>query len=204
MSQPKRPRSNTRERILDAALELFVEVGFEGTTISDVERNVGLAAGTGSFYRHFKSKTELLLAVVEREVSTCMAEVEREHAALVLPEDPHEQMVAAATQALRDIRRFERLLRLMMAEGHRVPDLQRAIGTALYQSEGLGDWVDDSSRLVTIAALVGFHMFTLVGGTRAKAAADDDFIRRLVALIPPGRPPGVSEQVARRRRAPRT
>jgi AcrR family transcriptional regulator len=55
------PRTPTRERILDAALDLFIERGVAGTTVSDIERAVGLAAGTGSFYRHYKSKEELVV-----------------------------------------------------------------------------------------------------------------------------------------------
>jgi AcrR family transcriptional regulator len=45
----------TRERILDVALDHFAEHGFAGTSISAIERDVGLAAGTGSFHRHFPS-----------------------------------------------------------------------------------------------------------------------------------------------------
>ena len=75
MPDGRAPASPTRERILDAALDLFVEQGVRGTTISDIERQVGLAAGTGSFYRHFPSKEALLPAAVEREAAQCMAEV---------------------------------------------------------------------------------------------------------------------------------
>ena len=63
--------AGTRERILDAALELFAEEGFQGTTISEVERRVGLTPGTGSFYRHFPSKEALLQAAVDSEVERC-------------------------------------------------------------------------------------------------------------------------------------
>src|SRR5438128_2202472 len=74
-------RSTTRERILDAAMDLFAQDGFTGTTISEVERRVGLAAGTGSLYRHFPSKEALLRAAVEHEVTKCRAEMEEARAA---------------------------------------------------------------------------------------------------------------------------
>src|SRR6478735_6117921 len=61
-----RRRQNTRERILAASLDLFLERGFDGTSISDIERAVGLAAGTGSFYRHFRSKDDVFVAAVQR------------------------------------------------------------------------------------------------------------------------------------------
>src|SRR3954465_4703674 len=69
---PGRRRPSTRERILTASLELFLERGFDGTTISDIERAVGLAAGTGSFYRHFKSKDDVFVAAVQRSATEYM------------------------------------------------------------------------------------------------------------------------------------
>src|SRR5688572_9726745 len=109
-----RNRPNTRELILDAAMELFVEQGFSGTSISEVERRVGLVAGTGSFYRHFSSKEALLRAAVAREVARCMAETEVERASLPTPDDRRERFAVHAKQTLRDLRRFDRLFRLMI------------------------------------------------------------------------------------------
>ena len=63
------PKTPTCERILDAALDLFIERGVAGTTVSDIERAVGLAAGTGSFYRHFGSKNELVVPAFRRGVT---------------------------------------------------------------------------------------------------------------------------------------
>ena len=49
----------TRQRILDAAKQAFVEKGYENTTILDiVEATEGLTRG--AFYHHFKSKAEVL------------------------------------------------------------------------------------------------------------------------------------------------
>ena len=64
---PKR-RPKTRDRILAAAREVFAEVGFSGFTMTEVERRVGLAVGTGSIYRHFRSREALLQAVMETEL----------------------------------------------------------------------------------------------------------------------------------------
>jgi AcrR family transcriptional regulator len=74
-------RPNTRARILEAALALFLARGFDGTTISDIERAVGLAAGTGSFYRHFKSKDDVFVAAVQGSATEYM-----EHFLTVLQE----------------------------------------------------------------------------------------------------------------------
>jgi len=179
------PTSPTRERILDAALDLFVEQGVRGTTISDIERQVGLAAGTGSFYRHFPSKEVLLRAAVEREAAQCMAEVHRDRAAMALPDDPQEAFAARAAQTLRDMRRFDRLLRLLLAERDRVPELRDTIVSALGASEALGPWMDDPVVLVTVAALAGYHQFGLVDGGPFSGVDEAEFIATLASLIAP-------------------
>ncbi|HEY5698362.1 MAG TPA: helix-turn-helix domain-containing protein [Acidimicrobiales bacterium] len=185
MPDGRAPTSPTRERILDAALDLFVEQGVRGTTISDIERQVGLAAGTGSFYRHFPSKEVLLRAAVEREAAQCMAEVHRDRAAMALPDDPQEAFAARAAQTLRDMRRFDRLLRLLLAERDRVPELRDTIVSALGASEALGPWMDDPVVLVTVAALAGYHQFGLVDGGPFSGVDEAEFIATLASLIAP-------------------
>jgi len=56
-----------RQELLDAARDLFVEKGYEQTSVSDVVAKVGVAQGT--FYWYFQSKEEVLLAIM-REVGT--------------------------------------------------------------------------------------------------------------------------------------
>src|SRR4051794_31449470 len=177
-----------REQILDVAMEMFVRDGFAGTSISEVERRVGFKAGTGSFYRHFGSKEELLQAAVDREVDRCMTQIEDEWEALQLPEDPRAAMMAAAKQMLRDIQRFDGLSRLVQAEGDRIPELRQAMTDALEKSQALGPWVDDATRLVGIAALLGFHQFQINRGGALDGVTDDDFIETLVRLLPLGTP----------------
>ena len=55
----------TRQLILDAALKLFLEKGFEQTTVLDIVDNMG-GLTRGAFYHHFKSKEEVLDSVAER------------------------------------------------------------------------------------------------------------------------------------------
>ena len=54
----------TRNRILDAALELFRERGFAQTTMRDVAAAAGVA--TGAAYYYYRSKEELVLAFYVR------------------------------------------------------------------------------------------------------------------------------------------
>lgn len=187
-------RPKTRDRILDVAFELFVQRGFEGTTISEIERKVGLAVGTGSLHYHFRSKQELLLLAVEREIARCMSELEAERATTDWPESPHDQMVLAARLTLGNIRRFDRLFSLLRSEGDRVPGLRQAVTDSLYGSRAMGSWTHEPSRLVAIAALVGYHDFSQLYEGPFQGVSEDDFLDALVGLLPAGRPPGVDEE----------
>lgn len=53
-----------RNEILDAADELFAQKGFDGTSTNDILEKVGIARGT--LYHHFKSKEDIMDALIER------------------------------------------------------------------------------------------------------------------------------------------
>ncbi|WP_193598001.1 TetR/AcrR family transcriptional regulator [Microbacterium sp. YJN-G] len=62
MSTPAtRSRENTRARLLDAAAQVFAEVGLEGATVEAVCERAGFTRG--AFYSNFESKDELFLAL---------------------------------------------------------------------------------------------------------------------------------------------
>jgi AcrR family transcriptional regulator len=54
--------ASTRERLLDAALEVFLDQGYEGARLADVARKAGLT--TGAVYSNFRNKAELLSAAL--------------------------------------------------------------------------------------------------------------------------------------------
>ncbi|MDB5438164.1 MAG: transcriptional regulator, TetR family [Caulobacteraceae bacterium] len=58
-------RERTRARLLDAALELTRERGFERTTVQDIAERAGVT--TGSIYGNFKNRDELFMALAERQ-----------------------------------------------------------------------------------------------------------------------------------------
>jgi AcrR family transcriptional regulator len=57
-------RHPTANRLIAAALELFSTEGVAATPIVRIEEAAGLAPGSGAFYKHFRSKEELLDAAV--------------------------------------------------------------------------------------------------------------------------------------------
>jgi AcrR family transcriptional regulator len=74
---PRKKRANgveSRQRILDAAVEIAGERGYEGTSIAAVSARCGLPAS--SIYWHFADKDDLIAAVIERSFETWLAAVE--------------------------------------------------------------------------------------------------------------------------------
>jgi AcrR family transcriptional regulator len=61
---PRHRFSDTRDRIEQAAIRLFVEKGVAETTVRDIAGAVGLSEG--ALYRHFDSKEELVWKTFER------------------------------------------------------------------------------------------------------------------------------------------
>lgn len=88
----------SRRRILDAAIEIAGERGYEGTSIAAVSAKCGLPAS--SIYWHFKDKDDLIAAVIERSFETWLA-------ALVLPGEetgsPLERIQAMAANVARSL-----------------------------------------------------------------------------------------------------
>ena len=61
----KREQTKVQNRlaILDAAREVFGELGYEAATVRDIIRRTGLAAGT--FYNYYRSKEEVFAALAD-------------------------------------------------------------------------------------------------------------------------------------------
>ncbi len=64
MARNKYPEE-TIQRILDVSFKLFMEKGYETTSIQDILKELG-GLTKGAIYHHFKSKEDILLAVSHR------------------------------------------------------------------------------------------------------------------------------------------
>jgi AcrR family transcriptional regulator len=64
----KSDNEEREQRILNAAVDLFVHYGYDKTTVDDIARQAGVSKG--AIYLHFKSKDALLEGLVVREMTT--------------------------------------------------------------------------------------------------------------------------------------
>src|ERR1700753_4156170 len=63
-----RVTTTTKERLVIEAMRLFGQQGYRATSVNQIEKAAGLVPGCGALYNHFKSKQELLSAVVDRQL----------------------------------------------------------------------------------------------------------------------------------------
>jgi len=64
MSRITKPVEERRQEIIDTAYVMFTENGFDNTQMADISKKMNVAAGL--IYHYFKSKTELIYAVIEK------------------------------------------------------------------------------------------------------------------------------------------
>lgn len=111
------------EEILRAAAEVFTEKGFASARIEDVAQRAGIAKGT--VYLHFASKEALFKALVETVVAPSVGHMEE-----LMRDDeiPSAELLRRVLGVVRgEILGTERrrVVRLVVTEGHRFPDIAR-------------------------------------------------------------------------------
>jgi TetR/AcrR family transcriptional regulator, cholesterol catabolism regulator len=99
MASVRSPHADSRlPQVLDAAARLFRTRGFEGTSVRDIAREVGMLPG--SLYCHFATKEALLVAVYVKGVQQITRAV---RAAVEVHQEPWERLEAACVAHLEAI-----------------------------------------------------------------------------------------------------
>ena len=100
MSEAKRkPRarrnneSNRRDQLLRVSAKLFREKGFDGTSIRDISAAAGMHSGS-PFY-HFKTKQDILVAVMEQGLAEGLRKSEEVMALSIPPEQKLKGLIRA-------------------------------------------------------------------------------------------------------------
>ncbi|MFC5508122.1 TetR/AcrR family transcriptional regulator [Bosea massiliensis] len=176
--------TETRQQIVEAADQLFYENGFEATSFADISKAVGLSRG--NFYYHFKTKDEILDAVIALRIANTQAMLD--------------EWEEAASQPAERIRSFVHILIMnktkIMAHGCPVGTLSNELAKLDHVAK------DDAVKLFILfrewlarqfialgrkadADKLAMHVLMRSQGvaTLATAFRDEDFIRREVEDI---------------------
>lgn len=106
-----RTRPETRERLLEAATQVFAEKGYYATAVDDIVH--ASKTSKGSFYNFFPSKQEIFLALVDRLYGRLVSRLEE---AIADQRGALAKVDAALKAALDDIARHRRIARILFIE----------------------------------------------------------------------------------------
>lgn len=150
--RPDSPRrARTRERLLDAAYEVFAETGLAAASVEQIAERAGFTRG--AFYSNFDTKEELLLALMARGRERWLADLS-ERVAELLPEPGarlgEDQIGDAIAQMLAgpfDHRTWSMVQREFRMLALRDPSLARASteDRALFE-DSLAPIIEDAAR----------------------------------------------------------
>ncbi|HWU28147.1 MAG TPA: helix-turn-helix domain-containing protein, partial [Microbacterium sp.] len=66
-SRAGRPRASSRETLAEAACELFLEQGYEATSVVDIAQRAGVSRS--SFFNYFSSKSDVLWSGLDARIA---------------------------------------------------------------------------------------------------------------------------------------
>jgi AcrR family transcriptional regulator len=187
--RPLPDTGSTRERLIRAAMRLFAERGFGGTTVGDIEELAGLTRRGGGFYRHFVSKEEILSAGVEADI----AQAERNRAAVdLLPfGDLRSELTLVCRWLLATIDQLRDLFQVVEREGDRFPALREQSRLQLLEPlhEGAvqftSRWADhtghpsrdpEASALIMIGSAINYRRQQWTYGLDPMGVDDERFV----------------------------
>jgi AcrR family transcriptional regulator len=181
----ERKRQQTRERLTRAAMALFLERGFEATTLDDIAAAADISRR--SFFHYFDSKEDVVFAWHEEITAALVAEIAARPAS--------ESMLAAAENAIAAmVRQIEpgetiamaRLKRdnpaLQARDQVKYEQLERALAEALarragHKAEKLG------ARLVAMIATGAMRIGGELWATEGAREKPEVLVRRTFAAI---------------------
>ncbi|KUO71921.1 MAG: transcriptional regulator [Desulfosporosinus sp. BRH_c37] len=119
------PRKKTveqrRQDILEASLKIFAAKGYNGSTTAEIARTAGVAEGT--IFRHFATKKDLLVAVLEPKVLEGLIQLDKNHS----EDTPTEFFRHFLRNRLELIKVNNSLIRLMFTEASYHVEVREAL-----------------------------------------------------------------------------
>lgn len=173
---PRTPAANeavkarTRARVMDHALRLFAQHGYDGTSVKMIAESCGMAQGL--LYRHFESKDHLLRAIFEQS----MVDVQASFSIAQQSEDPLDRIEGLIRAAAAIVTRNQRFWKLsygvrmqhgvLKALGPRLSGWTRAIESTLH-----GYLKEAGARKPRLEASI---LFALIDGMSQHFVLDPD------------------------------
>lgn len=177
--------SSTREKIAQAADTLFYEQGFEATSFADIAGAVGISRG--NFYHHFKTKDEILDAVIDRRIAKTKGMMETWDAQGQTPLDRIGCFIRILIRNRAKITQFGCPVGSLVSELGKLNHVSQSRANALFSM--FGDWLAEQFQEMGCDAPTAVrharHLLARSQGvaTLSQALQDDEFIDGEVVLM---------------------
>lgn len=188
--------TDVTERLLDAAVEVFAEHGFEAARVAEIARRADLT--TGAIYARWQGKRDLIIAAVRHIVAQCV------HASSAVAATPGKEVLAVLGDDLstaRDVRIREVVLEAMVS-ARRDDSFRAAVSDAMSEeraslssivargkTEGSIDPALSTPAIVALCQCLGLGRHLAVSDElasgRVKAGDWDALVSRLMAALSP-------------------
>lgn len=190
---PEGSAPTTRERLLAAAIELFADKGYEGTSVGEIETAAGLVPRSGGLYKHFPSKRALLGAALAKRMDAIDLIDARIDLLSYGELDAELRMIGKL--ALDELESERQLARIVMKEGDRFPEIAadfhdaivargRAISIAWFTSRAAALGVvpadPEATAEVMADALIGRTLQGFMFGERLGRVEEERFLEAWV------------------------
>ncbi len=119
------PKEETRKKLLKAALKLFSENGYEGTTTKSIAEKSGVNELT--LFRHFESKKNLFLACINEELDI---EKELKEIHIEPSDDLKSDLIKIGMEIGQKVIENSELMKIMLMETKRTQRVTHVPGTA--------------------------------------------------------------------------
>ena len=114
--------SPTRDRLLDEAMRLFGDRGYDATSVAEIERSAGLTPGAGGLFHHFRTKEAVLVAGIERQLARLEA-VRQIRGAIPPLGNLRAELTLVARYVFLELEEEQELLRVLISESRQRPHL---------------------------------------------------------------------------------
>ncbi|WP_433564786.1 TetR family transcriptional regulator [Nocardia sp. CA-151230] len=194
--QPARPRADAdstqrRLTVVDQALRLFAEKGYEATTVDEIAEAAGISRRT--FFRQFRSKEDVVFADHESQLAQARAFLESTPSEAAQG-DPWDAVCEAVVEVFERFTQWREIAARRYRVVRQVPTLrEREIVTVFRYERLFTDYLRgrlqgtaDLELVQFTAAVTATHNYLLRRMVRGESAASPADLRAALAAIPRG------------------
>ena len=172
--------------VVDEALRLFADQGYEATSVDEIAEAAGISRRT--FFRQFRSKEDVIFADHEAQLDAADEYLRQPHT------DPWDAVCEATVQVFERFTRWRDIAERRYRVVRRVPALRdREIVTVFRYERLFTDYLreqlpgsSDLARVQFTAAVTATHNYLLRRMVRGESAAGASDLRAQLAAIPRG------------------